>query len=608
LDGSAGSLGLHGLFASALTAFTFFRWLTETYHSPETPVASCRLLLSPTAEELSIAAELAPVPTADFATCQSSIRAWYAEMNALPSRTLERSKAIFFFSGHGSQITKRSQLLLPSDYLDGTPDYDLALSTKNLSDGLGPLGLRGEYFFIDACRSRLPWPGSVKGAQILDADVEVRAFNNDYERVLLYATKAGRETWQPNDPSDDISIFGRALLEGLTQASVDDECDPGFLSADTLHPFVAERASDLMQERTGRAVPRSVVKDGPFYTGCFCARRPFQTSWWVAESRDSRPPDTMPEYAEIIARGSATRVRLDEATDFGTAYPMLQSETLTEMWRGKQVHGLEEVDASGVITVEASSVATVRQAGMVVEGGNAFAMEFVAEGQSALALELSADRHWFALLPRQEVFLRAYQVHFSREDDTLSRFELGLADEQSDGDLERLLPIVRGTSREFRRALEDLEDGALSAAGPVKAVLVAVVLARHRLFEGQPWLDLGDLADAASTATPDVLVLLAERERRGGRVGPFYGTVEAALSRGVPRMADPFEMLLEQLDFVDRRKNAGDPQAVALSDLPDVQAIRELELFYKPGGLFTAFEVPSGQASAVRDILLSKRS
>lgn len=105
---------------SAHTAHRFFSWLSEGYRYPDAPLAKCWLLLAPTDEEIQQVPDIArhaEQPT--LSVCTQALVQWYTSMRALPKPAQHRSRALFFFSGHGLQVIHDKQLLLPSDYLGG---------------------------------------------------------------------------------------------------------------------------------------------------------------------------------------------------------------------------------------------------------------------------------------------------------------------------------------------------------------------------------------------------------------------------------------------------------------------------------------------------------
>ena len=75
-------------------------------------------------------------------------------MQGLDSLVCEKSRSIFFFSGHGLEVTQDMQILLPSDYLSPpNRNVNMAISTYNLHYGLQALPMPEHFLFLDACRN-----------------------------------------------------------------------------------------------------------------------------------------------------------------------------------------------------------------------------------------------------------------------------------------------------------------------------------------------------------------------------------------------------------------------------------------------------------------------
>src|SRR5579871_1921079 len=203
LDESQQAHHLGQLFVSATTAFSFFQWLEEGYRRTNCPMAMCWLLLSPTDDEIQFEPRLAANPCAPtFANCKTAIEHWWAEMSGLPQASAQKSRSIFFFSGHGVEVLEDRQVLLPRDYLrPPVSNENEALSTQNLSRGLKALRVPHHFFFLDACRNDYETSIDVlEGSKILNE--QKNRYNNPSCFVpLFYATAAGQQAWQPDNPS-----------------------------------------------------------------------------------------------------------------------------------------------------------------------------------------------------------------------------------------------------------------------------------------------------------------------------------------------------------------------------------------------------------------------
>jgi hypothetical protein len=256
--------GLGQLAVSALTAFEVFRWLDGTFRVEGCPIARCWLLLSPTAQELAHEPALQTNLTAPtFDHCKKALRFWHHHMSRSPAAAAEHSRALFFFSGHGLEVHQEHQVLLPSDYLaPPSPSLDDAISTDNLKKGLASLAVRHHLFFLDACRNdhQALRAKNLKGATILTED-ESALTNAERIAPQLYATASGQQAYQQPDPEKGLSLFGRALLDGLA-GTPDLELDcAGALCAVNLYPlhgYVKRRVIELID--AAKAQVRQPVK------------------------------------------------------------------------------------------------------------------------------------------------------------------------------------------------------------------------------------------------------------------------------------------------------------------------------------------------------------
>jgi hypothetical protein len=221
---AAETYGLGQLGVSALTAYRFFHWLRDGYALKGWPVAKARLLLSPlkigigaaTKDELDgCDAEICNnAIEANFCNCKSAIENWYADMEAIAPGAEGRS--LFFFTGHGLEIRRLHQVLLPSDYCRPPGKaFNDSISTRNLIDNLPLLPrVSSHVLLLDACRNDLEkFRGKgVEGAKILNDDV-AEATNTASLTGVLHSTQSGHQAYQPK--SGGISLFGQALLDGL---------------------------------------------------------------------------------------------------------------------------------------------------------------------------------------------------------------------------------------------------------------------------------------------------------------------------------------------------------------------------------------------------------
>jgi hypothetical protein len=143
------------LTAPARSAFRIFEWLVEREEQLPVPLATVRLLVSPSTSELETNPALAQQATSctlrDF---RREATAWRSDASRNPE-----AMTFFYFAGHGVQRSKRDAVLLLEDFGDGEGGtLDKAVNTANLHSGMAPSPTfpniaRRQLYFVDACRS-----------------------------------------------------------------------------------------------------------------------------------------------------------------------------------------------------------------------------------------------------------------------------------------------------------------------------------------------------------------------------------------------------------------------------------------------------------------------
>ncbi len=243
--------GLGQLAVSAVTAQRFFEWVASEYLFDEAPLSKCWILTAPTAAEKRAVPALAKYPVATMDNCADAIGEWKAAIEALPFNHASKSRAIFFFSGHGIERGKDRQILLPTDYLRPPAEaVNDAISTYNIFAGLRHLPLLADFIFVDACRA-LP-------TEMAGLEIDGRRILNEHSRIssnanrvspIVYASAAGHDTWQPSKVKDGISFFGEALIAGLRREQARNaECGhpARHITLFNLASFVQKRVAKLL--------------------------------------------------------------------------------------------------------------------------------------------------------------------------------------------------------------------------------------------------------------------------------------------------------------------------------------------------------------------------
>ena len=256
--------GLGQLAVSALTAFRFFEWLRDHYVYQGAQLSTVRILLAPND------AEIAEVPDmtgafapADFNTCALALQAWKQELAAHRTTDAESSRSVFFFSGHGLEVSQQKQILLPSDYLNpGLPGVNRALSTLNLKQGMLSLDVRDQFFLIDACRNGSSQLGgvAVNGTEIFNVAPPDQN-NPDVNSVVMYGTASGSQSWQPMSPTEGPSLFGEALLSAVRGGVSPDRSEtPPTVWFNDVARYTNQQISNLLRQR-GATVRQAVRGD-----------------------------------------------------------------------------------------------------------------------------------------------------------------------------------------------------------------------------------------------------------------------------------------------------------------------------------------------------------
>jgi hypothetical protein len=276
LDGTKNSkpvakrLGLGQLPVSALTAYRYFEWLQTRYMNFAAPLRRCWLLLAPSAREVGLESGLQTIHTQqpNFMNLCAAIGDWYETMVHLPGKAASSSSSLFVFVGHGVVFGEHHQFLLPADYLGaGAHDnYNIAISTENVKEALKPIGVGNQHFFLDACRNDCnelkkelsfdpqgfkclspahpkPWKPRKPGRRPTPA------------QNIFYATCSEKSAYQPPGPREELSIHGRAVLDGLKLGGAvpDTSSKPWVIRTYALQRHVEEQVLSSLAHYPGKS-------------------------------------------------------------------------------------------------------------------------------------------------------------------------------------------------------------------------------------------------------------------------------------------------------------------------------------------------------------------
>ena len=232
--------GLPQLTATASTGYKIYRWLIDHRSELPKPLATVRLLLSPSAaEEERIAEGMAeiraalqgePVTLVDTPS-RCTLDAFAVEAGRwktdATSDTHDQHVTFFYFAGHGIQRKNNDPVLLVEDF--GNPDWNnpvaKTVAFNALFEGMAPPSdpqrkiARTQLYFVDACRVRpkdlnkysFPNMGDILGVELGGVD--------NRSAPVFYATVSNTQAYAR---SGEQTLFSEALIDCLNR----DACEP----------------------------------------------------------------------------------------------------------------------------------------------------------------------------------------------------------------------------------------------------------------------------------------------------------------------------------------------------------------------------------------------
>ena len=605
LDGSANSYELGQLHVSALTAYRFFCWLRDRYTHSAKPLARVWLLLSPTAKETAAHPALAGAgaPPATLDNCRKAIGQWYTTMKALNSVHAEKSRAVFFFSGHGLEVMPERQLLLPEDYLElGSVNH--AMSSYNLYAGLRSLPLTEHAFFFDACRNdhQKLREAALDGTPILNVWPSYQT-PQDLKAPIVYATGPGSAAWEPGDPALGPSVFGQALLEGLTAVGLQPRCAQNqcWVSVRTLEDFLEPRISELLLA-AGSRVKQPVRISGPSIDICEVAA-PAPAAAPAAAPPPPPPPNVMRGLSLTRAAGPVADVPLppgwDGARAFGGMHSVVQNEFLTQLLTQARVTAL-----GGGATWRAFDDALAIRRIARNPGRRVYRIDVELRHPGTVWLELpdpAADVMAACVLLDDEMVRPRYtlEVDFSDRGDVITDFDVVLSEENPDtlGEAAKLWNQFRVndvektlTSPEARLLERALQDKMRSPLAATVGSLLLLRAWRHDLLH-----DWARNLAKFFPDRPDGCVVWAEQLLRTERKPD--NALEWLLGldkRGVPHTIEGLGLagrqVHELLQFAFPRQNLTPAQKASQETLERLdRKLRAATALCRPGGFALTF-------------------
>jgi hypothetical protein len=231
------TFGLGQLQSAATSAVSFAEWLRDRYNAPAAPLATIRLLLSPSAKEHAPAGAL----PATEENVRKALYAWRKEFAKQPDDV-----AILYAAGHGIMLSKdEGALVLLQDF--GAPDrgkLQNSLDVPKVIAGLvGPEMAQRQFFFIDACSVRPDLVGDMASMQRgVGFDV---AEDQPPGTAAIYAS-AAPGTLALGEPGKG-TLFSQALLECLEglAATLDDASNDWVIKDTSMVGPLQDRIAEL---------------------------------------------------------------------------------------------------------------------------------------------------------------------------------------------------------------------------------------------------------------------------------------------------------------------------------------------------------------------------
>jgi len=217
--GDRDTFGLRQAKTPATSAWNFAHWLESSYNNPKAPLASVRLLMSPSEWEKQNVDGLADLPASVLAATRDNVEGAVGEWHDLAGSSRD-NVAILYASGHGIQMSKDDGgIVLLEDFaqLRNSP-LSHSLNVPAIRDGMaGATMAQQQFYFIDACRVR---PPSAAAFQSLGSGV---GLSNPFEGAPLCSAvyfSASPSTEALGEPGRG-TLFVQALLDCLELAAVD---------------------------------------------------------------------------------------------------------------------------------------------------------------------------------------------------------------------------------------------------------------------------------------------------------------------------------------------------------------------------------------------------
>jgi hypothetical protein len=238
--------GLVGATTPATGAFRFARWLRDGFR-PAAPLASVRLLLSPSDLELQdaeLAATAAQVESASTPNVRRALLEWQAACQEQPD-----GMAVLYLSGHGASQSRTDHSVLLEDFAADRLVMDYSVDVGKVHRGMaGPSLPQTQFFFVDACRIR-PDAFSTYRTAGNGLGLPEEWYGEDQRAAPIYFS-ASPGTAALGEPGGG-TLFSQALMHCLQGMAVNDFADSRgrfTITGSSLQIALEQRVASLAEE------------------------------------------------------------------------------------------------------------------------------------------------------------------------------------------------------------------------------------------------------------------------------------------------------------------------------------------------------------------------
>lgn len=620
--------GLGQLAVSALTAYRFFEWLRDEYNYETAQIGSVHLLLAPNVEELTTTRGMVGAfGPAVFDTCELALNKWRQRLSGLGATAAE-SRSVFFFSGHGLEISQQQQILLPGDYLNpDLPSVNRAMSTLNIKQGLLPLDVVDQFFFIDACRNGSRQLGGrvVEGSAIFDV-FPPDENNGSVNSVIMYGTSSGAQSWQPARVGEGISLYGQALLEAVGGgAPVDEAEDPPLVWFTDVATYTNQQISNLLRQRGAQV--RQPIRGDLGFVGLVhplvrsSSPTPVRNVWATAPGEPEDVEDeatvshgmTGQAVAGVAFRDLVPGVYLDPAS----GWQHFDSEASPHEWFGRET--FEAVWATArVVDVRSGEDVSIQVHGVDRYEAASHRVRLSVDGYGPMWLTIDAPNDTYG------GFLWAtpgtlFELGMDWEEEALVQLDIDLSTHSEEPlrasarlwEEYRTSDIDAASSRliesgDLERAVGAVQAKTAAPASPLSAIVASLVLLHSGQWRSMPpsWAEnmcnLPVFADL-----PDGAVIWAEVLKRLGRNAPV--PVEVACARLadrelMPLTGDAVSFALALTEILTETLSPTNPNRASVDSFAD--RLHAIAPHLHAGGLFLT--LAGSQSQIDRSLVLNR--